>query len=149
MKDIRVVGLAKAFGKTPAVDHVQFDVPAGSLATLLGPSGCGKTTTLRLIAGLKRPDAGLVYVGERLLTFLHDRLRPRVPGAADRSGGVALVPLAFIVGFFVVFGALPFVVLLLNSFMEISGFLGWEMLTTSTGPTPSGERPCSPRARTR
>jgi iron(III) transport system permease protein len=40
------------------------------------------------------------------------------------------VPFAFIVGFFVVFGALPFVVLLLNSFMELSGFLSWEMFTT-------------------
>ncbi len=37
---------------------------------------------------------------------------------------------AFIVGFFLVFGALPFVILLLNSFMQLSGFLGWEMLTT-------------------
>ena len=37
---------------------------------------------------------------------------------------------AAIVAFFVVFGALPFVVLLLNSFMELSGFLSWEMLTT-------------------
>jgi iron(III) transport system ATP-binding protein len=68
VKDIRVVGLVKAFGKTPAVDHVDFEVPAGSIATLLGPSGCGKTTTLRLIAGLEKPDAGEVYVGERLLT---------------------------------------------------------------------------------
>jgi iron(III) transport system permease protein len=40
------------------------------------------------------------------------------------------VPFSFIVGFFAVFGALPFAVLLLNSFMEISGFLSWEMLTT-------------------
>ena len=39
-------------------------------------------------------------------------------------------PFAFIVGFFLVFGALPFAVLLLNSFMELSGFLSWEMLTT-------------------
>jgi iron(III) transport system permease protein len=38
---------------------------------------------------------------------------------------------AFIVGFFLVFGALPFVVLLLNSFMQLSGFLSWEMLTTN------------------
>ncbi len=68
MKDIRVVGLLKAFGKTAAVDHVDFEVAAGSLVTLLGPSGCGKTTTLRLIAGLERPDAGEVYVGDRLLT---------------------------------------------------------------------------------
>ena len=68
MKDIRVIGLAKAFGTTPAVDHVSFEVPAGSLATLLGPSGCGKTTTLRLLAGLEQPDAGEVYVGDRCLT---------------------------------------------------------------------------------
>ena len=68
MKDIRVLGLAKTFGKTRAVDNVGFEVPAGSLATLLGPSGCGKTTTLRLLAGLEKPDAGEVSVGGRLLT---------------------------------------------------------------------------------
>jgi iron(III) transport system ATP-binding protein len=68
VKDIRVIGLAKAFGTTLAVDHVSFEVPAGSLATLLGPSGCGKTTTLRLLAGLEKPDAGEIYVGGRCLT---------------------------------------------------------------------------------
>ena len=68
MKDICVTGLSKAFGKTPAVDSIDFEVPAGSLVTLLGPSGCGKTTTLRLIAGLEKPDAGEVRVGERVLT---------------------------------------------------------------------------------
>jgi iron(III) transport system permease protein len=40
------------------------------------------------------------------------------------------VPFTAIVGFFVVFGALPFAVLLLNSFMELSGFLSWELFTT-------------------
>jgi iron(III) transport system permease protein len=40
------------------------------------------------------------------------------------------VPFAAIIGFFVVFGALPFVVLLLNSFMELSGFLSRELFTT-------------------
>jgi iron(III) transport system permease protein len=39
-------------------------------------------------------------------------------------------PFAFIVVFFLVFGALPFAVLLLNSFMELSGFLSWELFTT-------------------
>jgi iron(III) transport system ATP-binding protein len=68
MKDIRVTGLSKAFGKTSAVHSIDFEVPAGSLATLLGPSGCGKTTTLRLIAGLEKPDAGEVRVGDRELT---------------------------------------------------------------------------------
>jgi iron(III) transport system ATP-binding protein len=74
VKDIRVVGLAKAFGTAAAVDHVDFAVAAGSLATLLGPSGCGKTTTLRLIAGLERPDAGEIYVGDRLLTSASRRV---------------------------------------------------------------------------
>jgi len=74
VKDIRVLGLARAFGQAPAVDHVAFDVAAGSLVTLLGPSGCGKTTTLRLIAGLDRPDAGEVYVGGRLLTSASQRV---------------------------------------------------------------------------
>jgi iron(III) transport system ATP-binding protein len=74
VKDVRVVGLAKAFGRSAAVDHVSFEVAAGSLVTLLGPSGCGKTTTLRLIAGLEQPDAGEVHVGGRLLTSAPRRL---------------------------------------------------------------------------
>jgi len=47
-----------------AAQDVSFDVPAGKLFTLLGPSGCGKTTTLRSIAGLERPRAGEIKVGD-------------------------------------------------------------------------------------
>jgi iron(III) transport system ATP-binding protein len=68
MTAIRVAGLRKLFGDTPAVDDVSFEVESGSILTLLGPSGCGKTTTLRMIAGLERPDAGEVRVGDRLVT---------------------------------------------------------------------------------
>ena len=67
-RGIHVTGLAKAFGSVQAVNHVDFDVPPGAMVTLLGPSGCGKTTTLRLIAGLEKPDAGEVYVGDRLIS---------------------------------------------------------------------------------
>jgi iron(III) transport system ATP-binding protein len=68
MTAIRVSGLRKLFGAVPAVDDVSFEVESGSILTLLGPSGCGKTTTLRMIAGLERPDAGEVRVGERVVT---------------------------------------------------------------------------------
>ncbi|MFO1080999.1 MAG: ABC transporter ATP-binding protein [Reyranellaceae bacterium] len=68
MTAIRVAGLRKMFGAAPAVDDVSFEVESGSILTLLGPSGCGKTTTLRMIAGLERPDAGEVRVGDRVVT---------------------------------------------------------------------------------
>src|SRR5215510_13946987 len=50
-----------------AAQDVTFEVPAGRLFTLLGPSGCGKTTTLRSIAGLERPAAGEIHVGDQLM----------------------------------------------------------------------------------
>ena len=54
----------------PAVDGISFEIPRGSLTTLLGPSGCGKTTTLRLIAGLETPSAGQVLIGGQDVTRL-------------------------------------------------------------------------------
>ncbi len=49
------------------VREVTFELPSGTFFTLLGPSGCGKTTTLRCIAGLERPDAGLIEVEDQVL----------------------------------------------------------------------------------
>ncbi len=60
---LRLRGLRKAFGPVVAVADLDLEVPEGSVCALLGPSGCGKTTTLRLIAGLERPDAGTVEIG--------------------------------------------------------------------------------------
>lgn len=56
-------GLTKQFGNKRAVEDLSLSVREGELLTLLGPSGCGKTTTLRLIAGLERPDGGSIRVG--------------------------------------------------------------------------------------
>jgi putative spermidine/putrescine transport system ATP-binding protein len=52
--------LRKAYGDVVALERLSLDVQAGEFFTLLGPSGSGKTTTLRLIAGFERPDAGRV-----------------------------------------------------------------------------------------
>jgi iron(III) transport system ATP-binding protein len=51
----------------PAVDHLSLELEKGEILALLGPSGCGKTTTLRLIAGFERPDAGVVEIGGKLM----------------------------------------------------------------------------------
>jgi iron(III) transport system ATP-binding protein len=66
---LTVRGLSKSFqrGATPAVNDVSFSLEAGSIVALLGPSGCGKTTTLRLIAGFERPDAGSVELEGKTL----------------------------------------------------------------------------------
>ena len=58
--DVRLVEIRKAYGDVVAVDGVDLSVARGEFFTLLGPSGSGKTTTLRLIAGFERPDAGRV-----------------------------------------------------------------------------------------
>jgi iron(III) transport system ATP-binding protein len=63
-----VTGVSKTYGEIRALKAVDLAVDAGRMLALLGPSGCGKTTLLRVIAGLERPDAGRVVVGDRLLT---------------------------------------------------------------------------------
>ncbi len=53
-----------------AVAGISLELPKGALLALLGPSGCGKTTTLRMIAGLEKPDEGRVLVAGRDVTAL-------------------------------------------------------------------------------
>ena len=47
---------------------VEFSVSAGEVLAVLGPNGAGKSTALHVIAGLVHPDAGLVRLGDRVLT---------------------------------------------------------------------------------
>jgi ABC-type Fe3+/spermidine/putrescine transport system ATPase subunit len=65
---LQIVGLSKSFGTTAVVRDLALNVPAGTMVSLIGPSGCGKTTTLRMIAGLEKADAGTIASGERVLT---------------------------------------------------------------------------------
>lgn len=55
---IDVSGLTKAYGGRKVVDGVQLQLAAGRICGFLGPNGSGKTTTIRLLCGLLRPDAG-------------------------------------------------------------------------------------------
>ena len=57
---LRVENLSVAFGHHHALDGVSIDVADGSVVAILGPSGAGKTSLLRAIAGLTRPDAGVI-----------------------------------------------------------------------------------------
>ncbi len=55
---IDVRGMTKRFGKRTVVDDVDLAVATGEIVGFLGPNGSGKTTTIRLICGLLKPDAG-------------------------------------------------------------------------------------------
>ena len=57
---VRAEGLARRFGSIVAVEGATFDVRRGEMFGLIGPDGAGKTTTLRMILGLLKPDAGRV-----------------------------------------------------------------------------------------
>ncbi len=63
MADVALSRVTKRFGETVAVDALDLKIADGEFVVMLGPTGAGKTTTLRLVAGLERPDAGTVSIG--------------------------------------------------------------------------------------
>lgn len=69
---VRIDHLDKHFGPETAVLDFNILIEPGEFVTLLGPSGCGKTTTLRCVAGLERPDAGEIHIGDKLVAS-HDK----------------------------------------------------------------------------
>src|SRR4051794_1010452 len=68
MADVRSEAVTRRFGNTTAVSDMSLDIWDGEFVVLLGPTGAGKTTTLRLVAGLERPDAGRIVIGGRDVT---------------------------------------------------------------------------------
>jgi len=80
---IEIAGVRKAYGKTTALDGLDLRVASGEVHGFLGPNGSGKTTTIRILLGLLRADAGSISLlgGDpwSQATALHRRLA-YVPG---------------------------------------------------------------------
>jgi branched-chain amino acid transport system ATP-binding protein len=76
--------LSVSRGGLPVLYHVSLTIPPGEVTALLGPNGAGKSTLVLAVAGVLRPTAGSVRLGERDLT----RRRPEL----IRAAGVAVVP---------------------------------------------------------
>jgi spermidine/putrescine transport system ATP-binding protein len=73
---IGLVDVGKRFGGVSAVTDVSLEIGDGEFFSLLGPSGCGKTTTLRMIAGFERPDAGRIVLQGDDVTEVPANRRP-------------------------------------------------------------------------
>ena len=84
MAVIEVHELTKRFGALTAVDHLSFEVEAGSVVGFLGPNGAGKTTTLRMLLGLVAPTQGAARICGRPYRELPDPLH-RVGAVLEAS----------------------------------------------------------------
>jgi multiple sugar transport system ATP-binding protein len=65
MSKIELRSIDKYYGDNHVLKNINLTVEDGDFMTLLGPSGCGKTTTLRVVAGLERPQSGTIYMDGR------------------------------------------------------------------------------------
>jgi multiple sugar transport system ATP-binding protein len=75
MAALSVRGVHKRFGPVEVLKGIDLTVENGEFAVLLGPSGCGKSTLLAVIAGLERPSAGTVEIGDRVVNDIEPKDR--------------------------------------------------------------------------
>ena len=89
---LHVHGLTRSFAGLDAVNDVSLSVAAGQVMCLLGPSGCGKSTTLRMIAGVDRPDAGQILIDGQQVFGPGQNLPPEARGVGLMFQDFALFP---------------------------------------------------------
>ena len=91
---LTIRNITKRFARNlaPVVEDLSFEVHTGEIFALLGPSGCGKTTTLRLIAGFERTDAGEICVDGQCFEGAKTHLPPESRGIGIVFQEYALFP---------------------------------------------------------
>jgi ABC-2 type transport system ATP-binding protein len=81
---VQAQALTKRFGKVEAVSGIDLDVAAGEIYGLIGPDGAGKTTTIRMLAAVMQPTAGVARVSGYDTRREAERLRLQVGYMAQR-----------------------------------------------------------------
>jgi iron(III) transport system ATP-binding protein len=89
---LEVGGLRRDFGGRAVVTDLTLTVAPGQVTCLLGPSGCGKSTTLRMIAGVERPDAGTIRIDGQVMSDDRQFLPPERRGVGLMFQDFALFP---------------------------------------------------------
>jgi len=91
LDEITTTGLTKNFGDLVAVDHMDLNIPSGTIFGLLGPNGAGKSTTTRLLSTLLRPTEGTATVSE--FDIIKEPVRVReVTGVLPEESNHTLYP---------------------------------------------------------
>ena len=72
---LEIIDISKSFGSIEALSKISFSVEKGEIIAILGPSGCGKSTLLSIIAGLKKPNTGMIRWNGISLTSVPPHLR--------------------------------------------------------------------------
>ncbi len=85
---VRVTGLRKTYRAIAAVDNLTMTVPKGGVHGFLGPNGSGKTTTIRMLLGLLRAEAGT-------MELFGEPVPQRLPQVIDRVGAIVEQPRFF------------------------------------------------------
>lgn len=67
MIELSVDNLHLTYGDNPVLKGVSMELKRGEVVSLLGPSGSGKTTLLRAVAGLEKPTAGRITIGNNVV----------------------------------------------------------------------------------
>jgi len=68
---IELRNVTKSYGNHEAIRNLSISFPQNEISVLVGPSGCGKTTTLEMINGLVKPDAGEIMIDGKNLTEIN------------------------------------------------------------------------------
>lgn len=89
---VTMQGVSKDFAGVVAVDDISLSIAKGEFFALLGPSGCGKTTTLRMLAGLETPTAGVITIDGRPMFDADNNVPPEARGVGIVFQDYALFP---------------------------------------------------------
>ena len=84
--------ISKRFVNRDVVKGLSFNIKRGELFVILGPSGSGKTTTLRLLAGLERPDAGEIFIDDQMIAGRNSFIQPEARNVGMVFQEYALFP---------------------------------------------------------
>jgi ATP-binding cassette ChvD family protein len=76
-------GLRKSFGDRLLFDNLDFNLPPGGIVGVIGPNGAGKTTLFKMLAGLEKPDAGELRIGDTVELAYVEQFRDSLDGGKN------------------------------------------------------------------